>query len=360
MFDVDRRYQVFVSSTYLDLRQEREEVIRALLELDCIPAGMELFPASDEERWELIRRVIDDCDYYIVIVGGRYGSMDEEGISYTEREYDYAISKSIPVLGFVHADPERIEVGKAEISTEAQEKLTAFRSKVEGRMCKMWTTPQDLGGAVSRSLVQQMKLRPGTGWVRGDRAMSAEAMEELAELRTLNAKLQAELAASGTDAPPEVEHLAQGDDAVEVDYTIARWGQVVGTGTWEYTWNRLLAVIGPLMFDEASEVQLKRRLDAELEEEVEGGLADELNEKFARYSGIHLRPSSFHAIKMQLAALKIIEKSIRQRSVKDSNTYWRLTPYGESLVFSLSAIPRGKVRPDWLDVEDNDEAEGDT
>ena len=53
------------------------------MEMDCIPAGMELFPAADEEQWEFIKRVIDDCDYYVLIIGGRDGSLTPEGISYT-------------------------------------------------------------------------------------------------------------------------------------------------------------------------------------------------------------------------------------------------------------------------------------
>ena len=69
MITTDKRYQVFVSSTYDDLQDERKEVMQALLELDCIPAGMELFPASSEDQWSLIKRVIDDCDYYILIIG---------------------------------------------------------------------------------------------------------------------------------------------------------------------------------------------------------------------------------------------------------------------------------------------------
>jgi hypothetical protein len=68
----EKREQVFVSSTYLDLKEERQEVIQTLLEADCIPAGMELFPASDDDKWTLIKRVIDDSDYYLVVVGGRY------------------------------------------------------------------------------------------------------------------------------------------------------------------------------------------------------------------------------------------------------------------------------------------------
>jgi hypothetical protein len=69
---MDKRYQVFISSTYADLLEERQEVIQALLELDCIPAGMELFPAASEDQWTLIKKVIDDCDYYMAIVAGRY------------------------------------------------------------------------------------------------------------------------------------------------------------------------------------------------------------------------------------------------------------------------------------------------
>jgi hypothetical protein len=59
------RYQVFVSSTYRDLQQERQQVMQALLELDCIPAGMELFPATDDDQWTLIKKVIDNSDYYV-------------------------------------------------------------------------------------------------------------------------------------------------------------------------------------------------------------------------------------------------------------------------------------------------------
>ena len=75
---MEKRYQVFVSSTYTDLLEARQEVMQALLESDCIPAGMELFPAADDDQWTLIKRVIDDCDYCIVIIAGRYGSIGPE------------------------------------------------------------------------------------------------------------------------------------------------------------------------------------------------------------------------------------------------------------------------------------------
>ena len=87
------RHQVFLSSTFTDLKEERAEVIQAIWELDCIPTGMEAFLASNESQWSMITGVIDTCDYYILIIGGRYGTLTEDGISYTEREYNYAIKK---------------------------------------------------------------------------------------------------------------------------------------------------------------------------------------------------------------------------------------------------------------------------
>jgi hypothetical protein len=122
-----KRYQVFVSSTYEDLREERSEVMHALLELDCIPSGMELFPAANEDQWTLIKKVIDDCDYYVVIIGGRYGSVHSSGKSYTQMEYEYALSKQKPTIAFLHENLGAISASKTETTEEGKQKLEAFR-----------------------------------------------------------------------------------------------------------------------------------------------------------------------------------------------------------------------------------------
>src|SRR4030067_399075 len=110
---MEKRYQVFVSSTFNDLQDERQEVMQALLELDCIPSGMELFPAANEDQWTLIKKVIDDCDYYIVVVGGRYGSIGPSGISYTEMEYRYALEKDRPIIAFLHRNPGELPANRS-------------------------------------------------------------------------------------------------------------------------------------------------------------------------------------------------------------------------------------------------------
>lgn len=165
---VDRRYQIFVSSTFADLQEERQAVMQALLSLDHFPAGMELFPASDEDQWALIKGVIDDSDYYVLVVGGRYGSTTEEGLSYTEMEFDYARTTKKPILAFVHQNPELITAGKTDLSDRARERLRLFRKKVEtGRHVKFWNGSDDLRAKVIQSVSAETKRNPQEGWVRG-------------------------------------------------------------------------------------------------------------------------------------------------------------------------------------------------
>lgn len=98
-----KKYQFFVSSTYLDLKQERKEIFNTLLRSNCIPSGMEFFPSIDLEQFELIKKNIELCDYYLLIIKKRYGSVcAATNKSYTEMEYDYAIQKGIPVIAFIY------------------------------------------------------------------------------------------------------------------------------------------------------------------------------------------------------------------------------------------------------------------
>jgi len=103
MTSPDRLYQVFLSSTYEDLRAERSAAITAFLETDCVPVGMEYFPAADTDQWTAVKRLIDASDYYVLITAARYGSVEKfSGLSYTELEYDYAIKAGVPCwLSFI-------------------------------------------------------------------------------------------------------------------------------------------------------------------------------------------------------------------------------------------------------------------
>jgi uncharacterized protein DUF4062 len=207
---MEKRYQVFVSSTYEDLRAERQEVMHALLELDCMPAGMELFPAANEDQWSLIKKVITECDYYIVISAGRYGSLGPQGHSYTEMEYRYALEINKPVIAFLHKDPLRLPAAQVEATDDGRNKLKSFRDLLQQKMCKYWETPAELGSVVSRSLIRLTKTEPAAGWIRADEATESLAAPEVLRLRKRIEELEHRLEEARSSAPVGAETFAQG------------------------------------------------------------------------------------------------------------------------------------------------------
>ena len=72
---MDKKYQVFISSTYKDLIEARAKVRDAILSMYHFPVGMEVFGAANEEQWQIIRETIDSSDYYVLIIAQRYGSV---------------------------------------------------------------------------------------------------------------------------------------------------------------------------------------------------------------------------------------------------------------------------------------------
>jgi len=161
------RYQIFVSSTYLDLIEERRAVADAILHSGHFPAGMELFPASNERVWDRIRKTIDESDYYVLIIGARYGTMYERRKSYTEHEYEYAHRKQIPILPFLLQEP--ISTDWHESKT-ARQRLARFRRRLQGTHApQYWRDVHDLGLKVGPSLTSQMNDQARIGWVRAAR-----------------------------------------------------------------------------------------------------------------------------------------------------------------------------------------------
>ena len=93
-----KMYSAFISSVYESLRDERGAVIDSLLDFNVFPVCMEHFTASLSGKFKDIEQRIDESDFVILILGAVYGSRDENGISWTEREYNYASAQSKPMV----------------------------------------------------------------------------------------------------------------------------------------------------------------------------------------------------------------------------------------------------------------------
>lgn len=178
-FIMKKKYQVFVSSTYTDLKDERNAVIQCLLDNDCIPVGMEQFPASEMSQMDYIKKMLDDCDYYVLISAGRYGSVDSDGIGFTEKEYDYAVSKSIPVMSILHSNIENLPSKDCEETDAGKAKLKAFREKISsGRLVDFYTDIGSLKYKISTAINRCIRDFPAVGWVRGDKSANETSVSD--------------------------------------------------------------------------------------------------------------------------------------------------------------------------------------
>lgn len=166
---MEKKYSFFISSTYEDLKQERDAVIHTVLTLGQFPVGMEMFSAVNMAQWNVIKKSIDSCDYYILIIGNKYGSIDEDsGLSYTEKEFDYAISQGIPVLAFIADDNINLSMSKVEQDAEKIIGLRKFKDKVKKSdlYVSFWNSKDKLEALVSQSISKSILDSDRPGWIR--------------------------------------------------------------------------------------------------------------------------------------------------------------------------------------------------
>jgi len=338
---MDKRYQVFVSSTYEDLKDERREVIQALLELDCFPAGMELFQAADEDQWTVIKSVIDDCDYYVVIIGGRYGSTDLEGVSFTEKEYRYALEQGKPVMAFIQS-PGVILVDKTDKDAELAKRLEDFRALVKQKMCRFWSTPSELGASVSRSVTQMVKTHPAGGWVPAKFLPTSDQAAEMLRLRGQIDELNSQLQEARTTAPEGTSQFAQGLEVFDMNYTVDI-GTVYGRKEWTHqvgaNWDTIFARLAPHMLGWTRESNLKYPLES-LINDIHGGYLRRTHTG-VDIGNVDLDETDFKTILVQLRALGYIKESERNETGKSPYVAWKLTEYGDSVMTKVRAIKKG-------------------
>lgn len=172
---MEKIYHVFVSSTYQDLKEERRAVSESIARAGYVPEGMEIFPASSQKQIEFIQSVIDRCDYYILITAGKYGSIHEDNKSYTRTEFEYALSKNIPVLAFIHDSIKDLSESKRETSAEKIALLNEFHEEIKSNsMVDFWNEKGILAAKALAALAQEVNRNPQAGWVRGSRATQLE------------------------------------------------------------------------------------------------------------------------------------------------------------------------------------------
>ncbi|MCX0398431.1 DUF4062 domain-containing protein [Clostridium perfringens] len=202
-----KKLQIFVSSTYLDLEEERQSAVESILSSKHIPAGMELFRAGNKSQWETIKRWIDESDIYMLILGGRYGSIEpESGKSYTQLEYEYALEKEMPLFAVILTNQflyHKVATQKNDdiIKDLDNPKFKEFKELVMSKMIKEVEDCKDIKLAIKDSIAELEEECNLIGWVKGTEIEdnsdilkeNIKINKENLELIRKNTKLEAEL-----------------------------------------------------------------------------------------------------------------------------------------------------------------------
>ncbi|WP_419955960.1 DUF4062 domain-containing protein [Neobacillus niacini] len=196
---MQKKLQVFISSTFTDLHEERQAAVQAVLNAGHIPAGMELFKAGDKSQKETIKRWIEESDVYMLILGGRYGSIEEDsGKSYTHWEYDYAGELGKPRFAIVIKDSaldEKVKVhGQGVLERENYVKYTEFKKEVLGKVSKFYFDIKDIKLTVLESLKEFERDSTLSGWISGKSIVNQhELLESNFRLLEENQRLSKEI-----------------------------------------------------------------------------------------------------------------------------------------------------------------------
>lgn len=170
----DRRYQVFISSTF-DLEEERKAAVEAVFRRGHIPIALENFSPSDSSDLEVIEKAMKESQVYVLILGHRYGQIvPGTSISYTELEYDLAQRYRLRTITFVLNDSivdERRQKLSSKVDRDREEianiqKLMTFQKRVTEHFRRFYSPGPSLKYEVELALQDNLRDFDEPGFLR--------------------------------------------------------------------------------------------------------------------------------------------------------------------------------------------------
>jgi hypothetical protein len=333
-----KKYQVFVSSTFLDLKPERQAAVEAILLAGHIPAGMELFSAGDESQLEVIKKWIEASDIYMVILGARYGSIEaKSGLSYIELEYNHATLLKKPLFALVldsNAIEKKRQQDTAFVESAEPEKLHRFREKVLSKISRSVEDHKDVKLYTMEAIKKIEEERAELlGWVRADEAVdTAPVLEQITALTKSNGELRGRIKELESLVPiqPLLPDLAGLDEEISIRSVYKpEFRSQERQRDFKITIGAVFALIAPKLMEHPSDEGVKHYLALQLFESANLDVySREVNEQ------------DFQTIKVQLSALNLVNVKYTSTTKGGAGLFWFLTEEGNAELIRRRAIRR--------------------
>ena len=336
----NKRYQVFISATFPDMQGARQALILPMLEHGLIPTGLDSAAADGNTLLPVIQKLIETSDYFILIVGGRYGTLSPMGLSEIHREYIFAATKRKPIIAFIHENPSALPEAQREPTRDGQVRRDDFVRLLEEKVtCYRWSTEAGLNELAGKVIPHLMREHHAVGWVRADQAgegggAQAEALKARIEL------LEKEREEALSQARPPLKTLARAGDQVALDYScnVYEGGDCkLAMVTTKISWDQAFSCVAPLMLNPAAEPVLQKALEDFIGRKALGDVQNDFPRAHA-VRNVVLAAHAFNQVKIHLRALGLINRSAE----KDSRglPLWQLTAHGDNTMSQVMAVKR--------------------
>ena len=326
---LDKRYQVFISTSGSDMQPERMTLSQTLI-------GMGFFSWGLEQRTPLstafARRQIDDCDYVIMLLGSQYGEQSVSGVGYMHLEYIYAVTKQKPIIVFMHEDPESRDLCLHDHKPELREKFQEFRKLLQNEVDQIFTyrSLRDLELAVRLNMSQMLERYPVQGWVRPQDTQALH--DEIDQLKAKLMQLETDLGKREVDPFLNIPKASMQDTFV-FEYRMHAYQD----GNFkelkiqkQMTWALLLQILGKSFTHPTPEEFFSKSINDYLNDHgLEDARAVMPRAHAVARSQINIR--ALHNIKMQMRQNEWIEPSGRDDRQR---MLWKTTAKGQKLLES--------------------------
>lgn len=326
---LDKRYQVFISTSGSEMQPERIILSQTLV-------GMGFFSWGLEQRTPLntafARRQIDDCDYVVILLGSQYGEQSVSGVGYMHLEYIYAVTKQKPIIVFMHEDPASRAPSLHDTKPELQEKFKEFRQLLQQEADQVfcYRTLRDLEMAVRLNMPQMLERYPVSGWVRPQNTQALH--DEIDQLKAKVAQLERDGGTREVDPFLSLPKVSM-HEVFSFEYRMHAYQD----GNFKelkvqkrLTWAQLLAILGSTFINPTPEEFFSKRMNEYLNET---GLADARAEmpRAHAVARAQINIRALHSLKLQMRQNDWIIPSGRDDRQR---LLWQITPKAQKLLDS--------------------------
>ncbi|MDR2479532.1 MAG: DUF4062 domain-containing protein [Treponema sp.] len=317
------KYHVFIGSTLDDLKNERQELPRIVMELGHIPVMPDFMDLSAKNADQLLQKTIEDCDYLIALIAHRYSKSGEKTSS-LEREHAIALKKGIPVIALVIDEKARWKAAKKEQEPALVKKLEDLKKKLRSGPHISWLNNSDLCLKAQSLLIQEMNVNPRTGWVKADLAATPIVANEISRLSVENEQLRRQVKVESGEIVSKLrEQLKHAIKVLALNKVTLSFYYAAGE-TWENTrqfrYLRLFKLLVPELALGKTTAEISRFLGTVLNPDLEKTVRKDY-------------PTPSNTIKKIMADFGLLKlvKCINEPKAAADDEIWEITEYGKEL-----------------------------